>query len=391
MAVRLAFSTDFARSLPDVADAVTLLLDLRPLQGGDLARGIGATVRGLARVLPEAGAILWKDRPRPEEADGRIVHAVRGPCSPGRMSWLVDATRSAASRSGRSRALIHLTNADVSYWGGRPFVVTLNDLIPWRFPELYPAGPTGRLRMAGTVRMIRRASLVVVPSQASAADAERYFGLAPERIRVVPWAADPDWSEPEPAWRDDVCQRLGLLRRYVVMAGGFVHLDPRKRHSDALAALKYLPDDVGLVVTGGPGPAEIQFETDAARLGVESRVMRTGHVTLDEMAAVFSAARVFVFPSLWEGFGLPLLDALTLGVPSVVADGGALPEVAGGAALVFPAGDASALADQVNRILEDSQLAADLSARGRLRSLEFSWDRVGQLYRDVYRECGVEL
>ena len=370
-------------------------IDLRPLQGGDSGRGIGTTVRGIAGCFPDAGAILWRGLPAPAEATGRRITWLRGPRRSARISWAADAAWSRVGRDRSAGTLWHLMNADVSYDGGGAYVVTINDTIPWRFPDLYPAGPTGRFRMALTARMARNARAVVVPSRVSADDVLRFLKVPARRVEVIPWAADPAMaplaSEPtEQALPERLSPhpRYPLLRypasRYVVMAGGFAHHDPRKNYEDAVRALVGLPEDVMLYVTGGDGPAAPSLREAARSLGVGERVVLTGHLDMTEMRSLYSCAAAFVFPSLWEGFGLPLLDAFSLSVPAVVSDGGSLPEVAGGAALVYPAGDVAALTAHLRQIVENPAVATDLGSRGRARSLEFSWSSTGEMYRGVY-------
>lgn len=374
-----------------------LELDLRPLQGGDSDRGIGATVKGIAACFPDAGAILWRGLPAPAEATGRGITWVRGPRGASRMSWAADAASSRVGRDRSAGTLWHLMNADVSYDGGRAYVVTINDTIPWRFPDLYPAGPTGRLRMALTARMVRRARTVVAPSRVSADDVMRFLKVPARRVEVIPWAADPAMAPSSGGLAEQAPERLSPppsyphLRypdlRYVVMAGGFAHHDPRKRYEDAARALVGLPDDVMLYVTGGDGPAAAALRETARDVGVGERVVLTGHLDTTEMRSLYAGAAAFVFPSLWEGFGLPLLDAFSLSVPAVVSDGGSLPEVAGGAALVYPAGDVAALTAHLRHIVENPAVATDLRSRGHARSLDFSWSSTGDMYRGVYGEA----
>ena len=171
------------------------------------------------------------------------------------------------------------------------------------------------------------------------------------------------------------------------MAGGFAHHDPRKRYEDAARALVGLPEDVVLYVTGGYGPAAPALREAARDVGVSERVVLTGHLDVPEMRSLYAGAAAFVFPSLWEGFGLPLLDAFSLSVPSVVSDGGSLPEVAGGAALVYPAGDLAALTARLLQIVENPAVATDLASRGHARSLDFSWSSTGAMYRGIYRDA----
>lgn len=366
-----------------------LALDLRPLQGGDSSRGIGTTVRGLARRFSATAGVVWRGQPLPKLAMGRSLTTVAGPNRRERVSWMVDAASSRLARLRSAETVWHLMSPDVSYDGGGRVVVTVNDAIPWRFPEMYPAGPTGRVRMALTARVARRADKVVVPSSVSASDVTELLGVDPANVEVIPWAADPDL---EPPSADDIARvrcALGLPATYVVMAGGFLHEDPRKRYSDAVEAIAKLAGDVGLVVTGRDGPAARRLRGVIEGCGCADRVFMTGYLEVRDMAAVFGGASVFVFPSLWEGFGLPLLDAFSLGVPSVVSDGGSLPEVAAGAALVYPATDVSGLRERISEILESPSIARDLARRGRARASVYSWKAVAERYENVYSAMGV--
>lgn len=359
-------------------------MDLRTLQGGDAGRGIGSAVRGLARVLPGPACLLWRGLPHPGEAAGREVVSLPGPAGPGRLSWAVDGLRSVRL----ARRVVHYPSLDPGFGWSPRSVITVHDTIPWRFPHMYPAGPTGRVRRDLCARLARGAVVVVTPSESSAADVTRFLGVVPECVRVVPWATDPGWGEPRAEEVTAVRDRLGLPERYVVVAGGFAHFDPRKRFTDAVEALALLPADVGLVFTGSAGPAAAGLDTRVARLGLGARVVRTGQLEVGELAAVFAGACLFVFPSLWEGFGLPLLNAFALGVPAVVSDGGSLPEVAGDAALLYPAGDVAALAGQANRILAAPALGEELAGRGRARAAGYSWARVAAGYQQAYEDAG---
>jgi glycosyltransferase involved in cell wall biosynthesis len=370
--------------VPHLHDEV--VFDLRPLQGGDSSRGIGATVRGLAGCFPEYSALVWSGRPVPAEASGRALCRVKGPRLESRMSWAMDSLTGRMAHLRSPGSLWHLMNADASFDGGGRYVVTVNDTIPWRFPEMYPAGPTGRLRMAAAAHMCRRARLVVVPSEVSADDVTRLLGVSRHRVRVIPWAPDPG-LRPDTS-RVDPTNGESPPTTYLVMAGGFAHHDPRKRYEDALVALGGLPDDVVLFVTGSDGAGRRPFEKTVERLGLAGRVRLTGQLPIEELSALFAGARAFVFPSMWEGFGLPLIDAFTLGVPAVISDGGSLPEVSGGAALVYQAGDTRELTSQIKKVLGDRGLATELSERGRQRSADFSWEKTAQMYREVYREAG---
>jgi alpha-1,3-rhamnosyl/mannosyltransferase len=172
-----------------------------------------------------------------------------------------------------------------------------------------------------------------------------------------------------------------------VASGGFKSPDPRKRLADLLAALVALPEDVALVVTGEDGPAAQAFRDRAERLGVAHRVELTGQLPALELVQVVAGAAVFAFPSAWEGFGLPLVEAMSVGLPCVVADGGALGEVGGAAATVVPVGKARDLAGALEELLQDSAKAAEASRRATTRAAEFSVQRFAQAHLDAYQSA----
>lgn len=354
-------------------------LDLRPLQEGHATRGIGRYVATLAAALPFPRFVVWSELPIPRVARGAELVRVTGSPRPGRLGWVQDARRGRGITD-----VVHVPVADVRLARPRPRYVTAFDAIPWRFPDDYPAGRLGALRRRGDVAVARTAPVVLTCSEASARDLERFCRVPPASLRVVPLTAGAPWPDAVAGGgraRPEV-PRHG--RRYVVAAGGFQHRDPRKRLGDLLEALARLPRDVGLVVTGTDGPEARGFIERATALGVADQVELTGHLAAEDLVEVFGGAAAFAFPSAWEGFGLPLVEAMSVGLPCVVTDGGALPEVAGDAAAIVPVGSPDDLAQALRAVLDDSAAAAEASRRAVARASTFSVRRFAEAHLAVY-------
>ncbi len=289
---------------------------------------------------------------------------------------------------GRSRHddVVHHAGGTVPLGGRRPMVVTVHDLQPLEHPENF--GPIKRRWLGRSVpRAVDTAELVLCPSSNTADRIHELLGVAAHRIRVVPHGHRPPPASPPTADGDDgrvaPTERYGRFLLYPAIAY------PHKRHIDLVRLLDRLgPDrsDVDLVLTGRPGPESERVLAEAGRLGVGHRVHQLGRVPAAELHALYRAADALVFPSSYEGFGNPAVEAMGLGCPAVVSDAGALPEVVGSAGLVFPVGDIGAMADAVGRVLDDQDLAEDLRRRGRERAPEFDVEIAAARLVDVYRE-----
>lgn len=179
--------------------------------------------------------------------------------------------------------------------------------------------------------------------------------------------------------------RQGLVRPYVLAVG---NLEPRKNLPGLLRAFARLAPEVphDLVLVGAEGwlTGEIHATLDELRLG--GRVRMTGFVEDADLPAWYGAADLFVYPSLYEGFGLPVLEAMACGAPVVTSNVSSLPEVAGDAALLVDPSDVDSIAEEMRRGLTDAALALDLRRRGQLRAADFTWDRTAEQTVAVYRE-----
>jgi glycosyltransferase involved in cell wall biosynthesis len=358
------------------------VLDVRPLQEAHALRGVGTYVSALMGAMPFAESLVWAGLPVPAAAEVTTPRSVPGSPQGGRFGWCRDAVRSA--RTGLP-APLHVPVLDVRLTPRAVQILTVHDAIPWRFPHLYPAGRVGAIRRRLDVAAARRADVVITISEASAADAVDLLGVPAERIRIVAHCVGPGWPTPQPGAGRARPEAARSGRRYVVAAGGFRDRDPRKRLPDLLEVLRRLPPEIGLVVTGSHGPQVQPFLDLAGQLGVEQRVELPGQLPLADLVELFAGAAAFAFPSAWEGFGLPLLEAMSVGLPSVVADGGALREVAGNGATVVPVGDVEAMGAALGELLDDGARAAAISRLATARAATFTQERFVAGHEAAYR------
>jgi glycosyltransferase involved in cell wall biosynthesis len=285
-------------------------------------------------------------------------------------------------------SLLHSVDHVAPYWGPWRSVVTLHDLAFMLYPATH--APASRAYYAATGESVRHAERVIAVSQRTASDAVRLLGVDPSRIRVVHEAAAPGFS-PRP--RDDLAplaRRLGFdadpRRPYILFVGT---LEPRKNVPlllDAFARLRRRLD-AQLILVGGRGWLDEPIFDAHARSGVGDAARFVGNLGEDDLAVLYSHAGVFALPSLYEGFGLPVLEAMACGAPVVCSNAGPLPEVAGDAAVFLTPEDPDAWAATMLDVLTNTALTAELRRRGFARQTEFSWERSAHATREVYREA----
>jgi glycosyltransferase involved in cell wall biosynthesis len=260
-----------------------------------------------------------------------------------------------------------------------PLVVTLHDLA-WRRDRRMFTRNGVRFFERALRCTIRDADLVLCPSQATLEDCAT-AGIGRDRLRHVPWgmtAVDVDEADVAAAR-----ERYGLTGRYVLTVGT---LEPRKNLGRLLDAFARLDDtDVTLVVVGPPGWGE-SLAAPAEKL--RHRLRLTGFVPRGDLAPLYRGAAVMCYPSLWEGYGLPVAEAMGAGAAVVTSAGTATEElVAGGAGLTVDPRDPDAIAEGIARVLDDPDLAAELRAAGRARAAEVTWARTAELTITAYEEA----
>ena len=254
-------------------------------------------------------------------------------------------------------------------------VVTMHDLIWMRHPTLSRRDTIGMKLTA--LPSARRADRVIAISGAVRDDLQATIGVDPGRVDVVhhgidgrPRAA----STPEPELRE----RLGLGARPVVLTVG-----QKRRHKNQLALIRALPEGAALVVPGAPTEYE-----QTLRAAAEGRAVAFPEWLSDaDLEGLYALATCFALPSLEEGFGLPILEAMARGVPVACSDRSSLPEVAGGAAELFDPHDVASVAAALTRLLADADLRERRIAQGRERASAFTWERCSRETLDVYRRA----
>ncbi|MHC4923684.1 MAG: glycosyltransferase family 4 protein [Planctomycetota bacterium] len=280
--------------------------------------------------------------------------------------------------------VFHGPDARIPRLGSVPCVATVHDVFSLDSAEF--AEPGFREKKAKAYSdLAEHARMLLFVSSHSRDRFLEHHPLPENRVRVVHEGVDAGFGDVDDEGRARVRKRLGLPERYLLWVG---QIATRKNPLRTLEALSRLPDDTPPLVMAGPAKdAAAEVEDAIARLGLGDRVLRPGHVAEEDLAPLYSEADVFLFPSLDEGFGLPLLESFACGTPVLASTAGALPETAGGAALLVDPLDVDAIADGVRRLLDDGDLRADLVAKGRSRAAAMTWEETARRTLQIYREA----
>jgi glycosyltransferase involved in cell wall biosynthesis len=256
-------------------------------------------------------------------------------------------------------------------------VVTVHDIIHVLFPEFLPNALSFAYARMAIRAAVRRARVLVAVSETTADDLVRLFGAVRERLRVIPHGVHGEFLATGEAVSDERRrERFGLRPPYLLHVGNH---KPHKNAEGLLKAYQLLaqrsrPQVPPLVLVGGFSP-DGEMARRSRAMGLGDRVRCIGHVEREELAALYRGASAFVYPTLYEGFGLPILEAMACGVPVVAGDAPAVREVAQDAVVRVNPRDVVELAAAIRRVLEQPELRAQLAAAGRARAHEYSWQR----------------
>ncbi|MDH7486509.1 MAG: glycosyltransferase family 1 protein [Anaerolineae bacterium] len=269
-------------------------------------------------------------------------------------------------------------------------ILTLYDVIPTRYPAYYPRRTRLLIRWLHRLAL-RTAAHCIAISETTRADFVRYYGLAPQRITAIPLAADEHFRPAEPAAIAAVRGRYSLPPHYVLYLGSNKPHKNLPRLIDAFSRITHHASQIThhasrftLVIAGAWDPRYPEPRQRAEVSGLESVVRFLGPVPEGDLPALYSGAIAFVFPSLYEGFGLPVLEAMSCGVPVACSNTSSLPEIVGQAALTFDPADVEDMAAALSRLLSDAGLRAELRQRGLEWAQRFSWAETARRTLEVY-------
>lgn len=279
--------------------------------------------------------------------------------------------------------LLHHMNAVLPIVRRAPGVVTVHDLQPFDMPENFH--PVKRRYVQGSVpRSVRKSQFVLTPSEFVRQGVIDRFGVDPAKVRATLWGVDAPRSDMTVA---EVQSRYQLSRRWFVLSAVTW---PHKNHAmlvRAFAKVAAKEHDVTLVLTGGAAQEEKPLAELVSHLGLRHRVLRTGRIPRRDLLAVVRGATALTFPSRYEGFGLPVLEAMSLGTPVIAADTTALPEVVGDAGILLSPDDPDAWAGAMQRLLDDEAERDRLAEAGRSHVEQFSWKSTAAQTIQVYRDA----
>ena len=350
-----------------------IALDATPLilSSGGLPRYVNELSSALANEFPEDTYILLSDQPfsLPEASPPNLMRG-RGPHDEASRRWWLWGIREAIRRSGAD--IFHGTNFEVPYLGGTPAILTIHDLSPWRNPAWHDAAGRVRRRTPWLVRL-HRARMILTVSEAVRREVIGHFGVSPEQVRAVPLAASPIFR---PLEEDAPTETPPPARPFFLFVGT---LEPRKNVAALVEAWRETRGQTGadLVVAG-------RNRADFVPIASCDGLNFLGEVSDPELPRLYSDALAFVYPTFYEGFGLPVLEAMQCGCPVITSHDPAVMEVAGGAAI--HAASVSEIADAMRGIAANPRLRRDLRNAGLARAAAFSWKGTARETHAIYAE-----
>ncbi len=353
--------------------------------------GLGRYAESLARALvaadPERYALFY-NRERGVEPLTGLEHlptrTVALGYKPWRMLvWLGQLARVGFDHLLPNAELFHATEHLLLPLRFIPTVLTVHDLIFHHLPAHHK--PLNRWYLNLTMPLYcRRATHIIAISECTRRDLTGAYSVPQEKITVIREAADPRFRPQSPEAVEAVRVRYGLPKRYLLSLGT---IEPRKNLTRLLTAFEAVYNDGltdGLVIVGRRGWLYGDFFARLEQSPARDVVFFPGYAPDEDLPALYAGAQALALPSLYEGFGLPVLEAMACGTPVACSDTSSLPEVAGEAGLYFDPGDVESITDALRHLLNDADLRSDLRRRGFEQAAKFSWDRVAAETEAIY-------
>jgi glycosyltransferase involved in cell wall biosynthesis len=278
-----------------------------------------------------------------------------------------------------------LYRVPTSYRG--KIVTTFYDFAPYRLPELFPRLSTAKLKTLYSFA-VKKSDRIITVSESTKKDAEKLLGFPEEKITAIYNGIDKRFFEEDSFSRDDVKKNFGIIDKYILFLGT---LEPRKNLSRVLEAFARFKknnqnsSEYQLVVAGKKGWLTEEYFQQAKDLGVEDEVIFTGYVGGDELKPLYTNAEFFVMPSLYEGFGQTIVEAMACGAPCLVSKVSSIPEIAGEAAYFVDPHDTEGIAKGMTELASNQELREKLSAAGREQAKKFSWEKCARETLEVYK------
>ena len=372
-----------------------LCIDARPMLNAHRGRGVGVLV---ANLLRELGALLTSDEVTLITQQGaglpkffvqeRRVQTFRL-ARPNRFNWIADYLRLHAlvSKSGANIFFATDLNSYLTPRCGTRVVAMAYDLIPFLYPEVMASQPWSvRVGWRVNFRKLKEADAVIAISQATKDDLVRLFGLDPKRVWVIYPGIDHSLFNVSNA--GDIARRAEVLERYGISGRYFLYVGDsewRKNLRRVLEALAGMPEDAGLVLVGKRARTDEILHRWITELGLHGRVITPGFVSDNDLPPLYGMAQAFVFPSLYEGFGLPVVEAMACGCPVITSHVSSMPEVAGNAALLVAPENVDDIRGAMEKTIADPVLRDRMISDGLLQARRFSWKRCAEEIVSVVR------
>jgi glycosyltransferase involved in cell wall biosynthesis len=352
-----------------------------------IGRYAGSLAQALVAMEPDRFRLFYnrvKESRPPSGLEAVPKRTIRAGYKPWRMAvWMGQLARLGFNRLVPGAELFHATEHLLPPLRNVATVLTVHDMIFRLFREHQK--PLNYWYLNATMPIYcDRADALITVSESSKRDIVSYYGLDPDKITVIYEAASPEFRPADKDALAAVRRKYGLPESYAIHVGT---IEPRKNLTRLVEALQLLREDgvvVPLVVVGSRGWLYDGLFRRVEELDAGQEVLFPGYVPTVDLPAVYGAARLAVVPSVYEGFGLPVLEAMACGIPVVSSGVSSLPEVGGEAACYFDPLDVDEMAAVIRRVWTDADLQVEMRARGLVQAAKFSWERAAQETMTVY-------